>query len=51
MVRCPHCGKFRKTSSLKTVKCFSCGKSFDVKRHIVSESFFRKQTNKEVSFK
>ncbi len=50
-VRCPHCGKFRKTSASKTVKCFFCGKSFDVRKHTVSESFYLKQIDKEVGFK
>jgi sarcosine oxidase delta subunit len=50
-VRCPHCGKFRKTNALKNVKCFFCGKSFDVKKHIVSEAFYLRQMDKEVEFK
>ncbi len=51
IVKCPNCGKYRKTSSLKAVKCFSCGKSVDVKKHMVSESSYLRAVNKsEVDF-
>ncbi len=46
VVRCPNCGKYRRTSSLKSVKCFSCGKSFDVKKHIISENSYLRAVNK-----
>ena len=52
VVRCPNCGKFRRTSSKKVVKCFSCGKSIDVKKHAVSESEYAMDVNRhEVDFK
>ncbi|MCL5016627.1 MAG: hypothetical protein M1441_00605 [Candidatus Parvarchaeota archaeon] len=50
IVRCPKCGKFRRTTSMKKVKCFSCGAVFDVKKHIISESSYKKSIDKEVKF-
>ncbi|MCL5009893.1 MAG: hypothetical protein M1433_02875 [Candidatus Parvarchaeota archaeon] len=50
IVRCPHCGKFRRTNASKTVKCFSCGKTFKVADNIVSESFYAKQVSKKIGF-
>jgi len=29
-VQCPHCGAERNTTSVRTIKCFRCGKSFAV---------------------
>ncbi len=50
-VRCPKCGKYRKTSSLKVVKCFFCGSSFDVVSHTVSEEKYKKEMDRDVNFK
>jgi endogenous inhibitor of DNA gyrase (YacG/DUF329 family) len=51
IVKCPKCGKYQKTSSLKTVKCFFCGHTFGVVKHLVSENRYKKDINKEVGFK
>ncbi len=52
IIRCPNCGKYRRTSSLKSIKCFSCGKTVDVKKHIVSESSYLRAVNSSpVDFK
>ncbi|MCL4362800.1 MAG: hypothetical protein OH338_02065 [Candidatus Parvarchaeota archaeon] len=52
IVKCPNCGKYRKTSSTKTVKCFYCGKTFTVMNHVVSNENYKKEINKkEVGFK
>ncbi|MGC8533039.1 MAG: hypothetical protein ACP5MV_00170 [Candidatus Parvarchaeum sp.] len=47
IVKCPNCGKYRKTSSVKTVKCFYCGKAFTVMNHIVSEENYKKDMGKK----
>lgn len=52
IVKCPKCGKYRKTSSVKTVKCFYCGKTFSVMNHVVSNENYKKEiSKKEVGFK
>ena len=52
VVRCQNCGKFRRTSSSKRVKCFACGKSIDVKKHAVSENEYTTDVNRhEIEFK
>lgn len=52
IVKCPKCGRYRKTSSTKTVKCFYCGKSFTVMSHVVSDENYKKDVNKKmVGFK
>ena len=51
MVRCPNCGNFRRTSSLGQVKCFFCGKSFEARKHIISDGEYKKRTRKNVGFR
>jgi hypothetical protein len=52
IVKCPKCGKYRKTSSTKTVKCFYCNKTFSVMNHVVSNENYKIEINKkEVGFK
>ncbi len=52
IVKCPKCGKYRKTSSAKTVKCFYCNKTFSVMNHVVSNENYKIEINKkEVGFK
>ncbi|MCL4400473.1 MAG: hypothetical protein M1348_01760 [Candidatus Parvarchaeota archaeon] len=50
IVRCPKCGKFRHTNASGYVKCFFCGKSFGVDKHVVSSSSYAKSISKEVKF-
>ncbi|EEZ93224.1 MAG: hypothetical protein BJBARM4_0151 [Candidatus Parvarchaeum acidiphilum ARMAN-4] len=47
IVKCPKCGKYRKTSALKEVKCFYCGRTFTVKNHTVSNETYKKDINKK----
>ncbi|MCL4391327.1 MAG: hypothetical protein M1284_00895 [Candidatus Parvarchaeota archaeon] len=51
IVKCPKCGKYRRTSSLKTVRCFFCGSSFEARKHIISEDKYKKDVNRQVGFK
>ncbi len=51
IVKCPKCGKYRKTSSIKNVKCFFCGHIFNARSHIVSEKTYKNAVNKEVKFR
>ena len=51
IVKCPKCGKYRKTSSIKIVRCFSCGKSFSAVNHMISNENYKKEIgNKKVEF-
>lgn len=51
IVKCPKCGRYRKTSSLKSVKCFACGFVFNARKRIISEDKYRKDVDREVFFK
>ena len=51
IVKCPKCGKYRRTSSLKTVRCFFCGSSFEARKHIISEDKYKRAVNHPAEFK
>ncbi|MCL4398992.1 hypothetical protein M1293_00560 [Candidatus Parvarchaeota archaeon] len=51
IVRCPRCGRYRKTDSEDSVKCFACGRSFKARQHVVSENVYKRSIDREVGFK